>query len=941
MKNSVALIKISGMILVLLLLCCGAVCAESAVEFFHCNIIEKRISDGGFNDSVLLKTVDENGIVSTYYCAKRIRINGTSYREAEDIFYAVSVNSFAKIAVQDGVITVLNFDDSSVSYQNVAYQGNRRSFHILNSKQANLPVYYQYNGEFVSAHLDENHLYDIEVYDYAICVTDMKSKTDAAVLDYIDIGSAIGSDFRQHINVYCESEAPGNGILSGELYDKRGALLETQKSADGEFSFGNLANEQKTYLVKLWLEDENGNKISSDYEKLYTVEPADICYGFILKKGVASGSITEHVELKTNRPDGSVATYDCAERVRINGTGYRNAEDIYNAVETETYVKMAVENGVVTVLDFDTASLVFADAVYDFATKRFSANGTEFDDLPVYYQYNEEFVSAHLDENHLYDIEVYDYAICVTDMKSKTDAAVLDYIDIGSAIGSDFRQHINVYCESEAPGNGILSGELYDKRGALLETQKSADGEFSFGNLANEQKTYLVKLWLEDENGNKISSDYEKLYTVEPADICYGFILKKGVASGSITEHVELKTNRPDGSVATYDCAERVRINGTGYRNAEDIYNAVETETYVKMAVENGVVTVLDFDTASLVFADAVYDFATKRFSANGTEFDDLPVYYEYNGDYAPAYLDENHFYDIEVTRHGICITDMKSKTDAPVIDYAEVSLFTADDFTRRVNVYCEVSDNRQLILKGNIYDEKHRLVSSAQSECSGWCELTFEQVKNRSSDCTLQVWLEDENHNKVSNSYCFDILLPQNQMKYGTVSFQYVNEDDGKVLLSVKEVDGTDSVYACDDDTNIIFQTELFSARNSLVQIPENAFVKMAVCDGIVSAIEVEPGELEVYAPHFSASNGLSGEISVLNNTEAAEEFTCYIAVFNADGIMKGCDIVPVGIESDDFFFFSPAFKGYQYAEGDYLKVFAWEDNLSSLLEATEVGVN
>ncbi len=698
MKNSVTLIKISGMILVLLLICCGAVCAESAVEFFHCNIIEKRISDGGFNDSVLLKTADENGIVSTYYCAKRIRINGTSYREAEDIFYAVSVNSFAKIAVQDGVITVLNFDDSSVSYQNVAYQGNRRSFHILNSKQANLPVYYQYNGEFVSAHLDENHLYDIEVYDYAICVTDMKSKTDAAVLDYIDIGSAIGSDFRQHINVYCESEAPGNGILSGELYDKRGALLETQKSADGEFSFGNLANEQKTYLVKLWLEDENGNKISSDYEKLYTVEPADICYGFILKKGVASGSITEHVELKTNRPDGSVATYDCAERVRINGTGYRNAEDIYNAVETGTYVKMAVENGVVAVLDFDTASSAFGDAVYDSATK---------------------------------------------------------------------------------------------------------------------------------------------------------------------------------------------------------------------------------------------------RFSANGTEFDDLPVYYEYNGDYAPAYLDENHFYDIEVTRHGICITDMKSKTDAPVIDYAEVSLFTADDFTRRVNVYCEVSDNRQLILKGNIYDEKHRLVSSAQSECSGWCELTFEQVKNRSSDCTLQVWLEDENHNKVSNSYCFDILLSQNQMKYGTVSFQYVNEDDGKVLLSVKEVDGTDSVYACDDDTNIIFQTELFSARNSLVQIPENAFVKMAVCDGIVSAIEVEPGELEVYAPHFSASNGLSGEISVLNNTEAAEEFTCYIAVFNADGIMKGCDIVPVGIESDDFFFFSPAFKGYQYAEGDYLKVFAWEDNLSSLLEATEVGVN
>ncbi|MBQ3573893.1 MAG: hypothetical protein IJA16_04780, partial [Clostridia bacterium] len=493
--------------------------AETNVGFIDCNILEKRISDESFQEVVQLKTVNPDGIEKTYSFASKVRINGSNYRNVQDIYDAVEENSFAKMAVEDGVITVLNFGSSSENYENVQYKEKKRCFHTLNSKQSNLPIYYRYNGDFVPPHLDENHYYDIDVYDYAICINQMKSKTENAVIDYIDIGSKIGGDFTQSINIYCESKTQDGSILKGELYDESNRLIREVEGEHGELSFGGLENESKAYVIKLWLEDSEGNEISCKYIKEYKLDKVEVKNTFVSRKRIGISAFGEVAMIKAVDADGTEKTYNFAEKVRINGSNYRNAQDIYDAVEENSFAKMTVENGVITVLNFGSSSENYENAEYDSEAKAFIAEGAELQSLPVYYRYNGDFVPPHLDENHYYDIEVYDYAICINQMKSKAEKTVIDYIDIGSKIGGDFTQSINVYCESKAQDSSILKGELYDESNRLICQGEGVNGELSFGGLENETKAYVIKLWLEDGEGNEKSSKYIKEYTVSKGEV--------------------------------------------------------------------------------------------------------------------------------------------------------------------------------------------------------------------------------------------------------------------------------------------------------------------------------------------------------------------------------------------------------------------------------------
>ena len=73
--------------------------AETNVEFVDCNILQKGISDGDFQEIVQIKTADKDGIVKTYSFAERVRINGSNYRNVQDIYDAIEENSFAKMVV--------------------------------------------------------------------------------------------------------------------------------------------------------------------------------------------------------------------------------------------------------------------------------------------------------------------------------------------------------------------------------------------------------------------------------------------------------------------------------------------------------------------------------------------------------------------------------------------------------------------------------------------------------------------------------------------------------------------------------------------------------------------------------------------------------------------------------------------------------------------------
>ena len=920
--------KIVVLLLVIQLLLSLVVHAETNVEFSDCAILRKAISNSNFKETVQLKTYNTNGEETILNCEKSVLINGRRYKNAQDIYDAIEENSFAKIGVQNGVITVLNFDSSYENYENVEYKEKKGRFNTLNSKQSNLPVYYMYNGDFVPAHTDENHYYDLEVYDYAICITDMKSKTENAVIDYIETSSSIDSNFMKSINIYCESEEQDRNVLKGELYDEKGRLLAEKVGEEGEIYFGNLENETKTYEIKLWLEDEEGNEISSEYIKEYKVDKAEIEYAYILRKAISSNNFNETVQLKTYNTNGKEIIYNLAEITRVNGRRYKNVQSIYDAIEENTYAKMAIENGVVTVLNFSGDTEFYENAEYNSETNCFMADGTELGSLPVYYRYNEDLVSAYTDENHYYDIEVSDYAVCINRMKSKTDAAVIEYIDKGSLIGGNYMQSINICCESTAQDGVALKGELYDENGRLLAEETGEEGELYFGNLENETKTYEIKFWLEDEDGNEISSKYITEHQTIKAEIKYVYISRKAVNDAEFDEVVQLKTFDTNGKKTIYNLGEIARVNGRRYKNTQDIYDAIEENTYAKMAIENGVVTVLNCSGNTEFYENAEYNCETNRFIADGIKLGSLPVYYRYNEDLVSAYTDENHYYDIEISDYAICITDIKSKTGAKVIDFIDVSTLVGSDFKQVINVYCELDETENFVLKGRVYDEKTNLVSKAETELSGCGELVFDDIKNKSENCTIKIWLEDESHNKVSEDYVIHRGIMQNKIKYGKVNAKYETEDEeGNVILSVRGIDGTDSVYVYNNDTNIINAPMLFSIESAAYAISENSFVKMAVKDGVVSAVLIEPCNLELYADDFGYDDELSGSVYVLNNSEELQEFACYVAIYNDSDVLKCCDIIPITIESDDYLSVMPEIDGYEYSQGDYLKMFAWEN--------------
>ncbi|MBQ3573400.1 MAG: hypothetical protein IJA16_02245, partial [Clostridia bacterium] len=383
-----------------------------------------------------------------------------------------------------------------------------------------------------------------------------------------------------------------------------------------------------------------------------------------------------------------------------------------------------------------------------------------------------------------------------------------------------------------------------------------------------------------------------------------------------------------------------VRINGSNYRNAQDIYDVIEENSFAKMAVEDGVITVLNFGSSLENYENAEYDSEAKAFIAEGAELQSLPVYYKYNGEFVTPYLDENHYYDIDIYDYAICINQMKSKTEKTVIDYIDIGSKIGSDFKQIITVYCESNEGQNFTLKGRVYDEKINLVSSAESNFSGYGELTFEKIKNKSANCTIELWLEDDSNKKVSETYVICKQLMQSKIKYGKVDIKYTNDDE-KLILSVRDIDGTDNLYVCDENTSVINTVTLFSSRSVPDDIPEDSFVKMAVDDGVVSVIEIEPRNMEIYLQNISYEDKLTGDMYILNNTQDTKVFTGYVTVYSSANTLKYCDTISLELNSGDYLSVMSGLSGYSYVQGDYLKIFAWNDgNIMPLTEAVSADI-
>ena len=935
--------KIFGIVFFVVVLVCLALPVSAKVEFIDCYILKIGINQSGFEQNLMIQISDETGEIKTYNCASRVRVNGRNYKYAEDVAGLIPNNSFAKIAVEDDVVTIINFGTEFKCYEDVKYNKKKNAFNVLNVNNSGLPVYYMYNGNIVPSHLDENHLYDISVYEYGVLITDMKSKNDESVLKLIELGSVINSDFLQNITVYCETDSNDDLILKGEIYDNKSNMLgrsQIRCNGDAEFGFNGLDNNENEYTLKLWLEDHEGNKKSSTYIKQYYTKKVEVKSGYILESAISSSAFEQNVLIKCADENGIINTYTMAERVRINGRMYKDIYDISDCIYTDVFSKMAIVDGFVTTLNFGTDCDNFYDVTYNPSDKKFeTSDGIEYL-LPVYYMYNDNFAPSHLDENHIYDISVYEYGILVTDMKSKNDKNVLKLIELDSLVNADFLQNITVYCESDSQDDCILKGEIYDDKLNLVansQTRFNGDAELTFYGLENSQNEYTIKLWLEDDNSKK-SSTYIKQYTTQKIEVKSEYITDVAISSSAFEENVMFKSVDQNGIINTYTCAERVRINGRLYRNNDDIINNIRSDVFLKFAIENGYITVISYNENAVSYENAQYNVSQNCFEDLSESQNSLPVYYQYDEYFAPAYLDENHLYDIKVFESGILITDIKSKNDLEVIKLIEQDCLVDSQFNQYINIYCETTVEDRCILKGEVYDENFKRIFKSETVCDGWAELNLDIYKNKFKADKIKLWLEDRYGQVISSVYTINAKVEKSKIVYGDVVMTYTfSDDDGEqMIMSVKDVNGNDKVYQCDSDVIIVSNVTVMSLGGQTADVSENQFVKMAVEDDVVKVIKLGLDTVEISGSDFVYEDGsLYGNVCVINNSQQSADLICYTAIFDKDGVLKDISIDKAFAQSGENVYIYPQFDKYNnYSQGDYIKVFAWDSkNISPIV--------
>lgn len=903
---------ISTVLLGVLLLSIGYV-SKAQTQFLYGNIINKGLTSG-ISQCLQLKVADTNGTETVYTCNRTVKFNGKNYRDAETLYSEIEEGSFVKMAIEDNVVTVINASGNCVSYKNVSYDEKDRMFEGLRKRKTGVPVYYKYNGAFVPLKPDKNHLYDIDVYDYAICVTDIQSKNDSVIIEYIDISNDINGSFNQNIYIYCETEASASFVLKGDLYDEKKNLIfseETEGVKEFELNFSQIENENKSYIYEIWMEDSEGRRVSSVYTGKYDLKAAQIVNSYLAEKGITSG-LNEEFQLRAYDETGKEIIYDFNEkRVIINGERYRNIDDINAAISVDSFAKIALVNGEVSVISFSNAYETSEEVLMHEITDR---------ELPVYYKYDGSFVPAYLDENHEYSIEVYDYAVLITDMRAMGKEKTIKYIDIGNTVNKNFEQVISIYCIADLNEDCIIKGELYKDGKLIDEARSEGNSEFDieFSGLENKTEAYDIKFWLENSEGNSISPVYSMETTVEECAIEYVFIAQKGITSG-IQEEFQLKAYDKNGVAKIYDFNEKKTIvNGERYREIEELDGAIRVDSFAKIALKDGVATVVSYDdTPEVNHSVSDADIKSKN----------LPVFYMYNDSFVPVYLDENHNYDIEIYDYAVCITDMVSKNMPTTIKYIQVSDGINRNFTKFICVECETDSLEELTLKSEVYTGKAKHFRKSEVRGIKYFSLDFDTMKNNTQEYSIKLWLENSENIRVSNVYTINMGTKKNEIIYGDVILKHTRTTDDKEeeVLVVKDINGKERLFVCDENVEVVDNASVFLLNSEETEIPENTFVKFAVENDVIKVIQLESDTVEVATDSFKSENDiLEGTVCIINNSQEKVYASCVAAVYDLNNKLKSITEIPLEIDANNDKTIYPHFEECDLQEGDYIKIFS-----------------
>lgn len=316
---------------------------------------------------------------------------------------------------------------------------------------------------------------------------------------------------------------------------------------------------------------------------------AEYLYGYVVAKD--TGGISGDLMLLISDTEGNRTPYTCQSKVKINSEIYKNGNDASSAIPVGVFIRYSVSGGYINIIDFDETPSILKGMEYNTASNTFSGVSV----LPIYYVNGENVLKPNLDENYLYDIEVYDYAVNIINFVSKDSFSVIESINITSNADYTFDQVIGVTCETDEQ-NAMLCVKLFDVNGIFLAEGKApTNEEVYFQNIENKDADYKLEVWLEDENGQVISRIYNEEHTVSETPIYKGKVLQKAIEE-KIDKEIILQIEDSSGKKTIYTCENRAFINKRRYKTPEEAISEVPMNAEIDFILSDGKISVIGFD---------------------------------------------------------------------------------------------------------------------------------------------------------------------------------------------------------------------------------------------------------------------------------------------------------------------------------------------------------
>ncbi len=608
------------------------------------------------------------------------KVNGRTYNSLSQLEAAIPHNipvavTVDELQISDNGYTTgiyeINFDATPVTYTAKTYSASTGTLAGLSK---DLPIFYcmvdNWDGEiwynWFYPYLDENHYYDLNVYDYGIVITNMYAKNNQTTLYNIGTTTTPNGKMLSNIQVTAWEDYTISGI-KGEIYDANGNKLQAVDGKEVEWewvtTFTDLPAAAGTYTIKLWglrngsvatpiysyeyekeeveLESGTVTKIQDDSNSYYSAArvylqldgksgergyychfPVEVgntvctntgqllsampvgsyvtvavagfgCafrigeattaydnYGVISRFQIAYNTVEEYVRVELGLPDGTYETYAIYPGAKMGDEKMNDVDDIYDYIKRNNGVPASFnqENGEITHFTVGEEGKYEEkyNQTYSVVSKAFTNLSAKQQKLPVYYSYNGGFYPAYLDENHNYDLAIFDHGIVITDISARYMNETVKTIQVNANGDANLKQEIGFVCN--VSGGATLAGRLYDANGREIQFTTGIisgdEGEIVFTDLPNVSASYRYLLWVENGGGSIISPYYESKFDVKALPSGSGTITEARVMPGSWdTEEALAVKIRKDGTGEIVETATAARffVDGELYTNTEEM----------------------------------------------------------------------------------------------------------------------------------------------------------------------------------------------------------------------------------------------------------------------------------------------------------------------------------------------------------------------------------